>query len=142
MPATRIDPYLSFGTNCAEAMRFYQSAIGGQLDMMSFGDSPMCGDLPPESHHLTMHACLSLGNWRLMASDTPPGMAFEGHKGVSLAISFDDNDEAARVFNALAAGGQVTMPMAPSFWAEQFGMAVDPFGVTWLVNGKEVPVQF
>jgi PhnB protein len=139
----RLDPYLAFNGNCAEAMRFYERAIGGKLDVMSFGSSPMCNDFPADSHHLVMHACLSNDQVRLMASDTPPGMPFNGASGsVSLAISYDDNAEAERVFNALAEGGQVSMPFEPAFWAERFGAVTDRFGTSWLVNGKDIPLQF
>jgi PhnB protein len=138
----RLDPYLNFSGNCAEAMRFYAQVIGGQLDVITFGQSPVAGDFPPEAHHLVMHASLANDQMMLMASDTPPGMPAPTSSGqVSLAISLDDNDEARRIFTALAEGGQISMPFEPTFWAEQFGAVTDRFGVSWFVSGKDLPLQ-
>ena len=86
-----------------------------------------------------MHACLALpGGAMLMAGDTPPGMPFEGMKGVMLALQYDGVEQAQAAFNALAVGGQITMPLAPAFWAQCFGMLTDRFGVSWAVNGAPI----
>ena len=86
-----------------------------------------------------MHACLELpGGSMLMAGDTPPGMPYEEISGVMIALQFDSNDQASEAFQALAQGGQETMPLSPTFWAEIFGMVTDQFGVSWAVNGKAV----
>ena len=76
----------------------------------------------------------------LFASDQPPGMPYEGMKGVMIALQFDTVDEARHVFDALALGGKVTMPLAPAFWTKIFGMVNDRFGVSWAVNGE--PIAF
>ena len=76
----------------------------------------------------------------LFAGDPPPGMAFEGMKGVMLALQYDTVAEAHRVFDALSQGGTVTMPLAPAFWAKTFGMLTDRFGVSWAVNGEPIPM--
>ena len=76
----------------------------------------------------------------LMAGDAPPGMPFEKISGVMIALQFDTNEQANETFHALQEGGQVTMPLSPSFWAETFGMLTDQFGVSWAINGK--PVAF
>ena len=86
-----------------------------------------------------MHACLKLpGGAMLFAGDVPPGMPFQGMKGVMLALQYDTVEEAQGVFQALSQGGQVTMPMAPAFWSKIFGMVTDRFGVSWAVNGEAV----
>ena len=117
--------------------------------MMSYADMPAtampsegCGDAGVPSGDGIMHACLKLpGGAMLFAGDTPPGMAFDGIKGVMLALQYDTVDQAHSAFNALTqGGGQVTMPMAPAFWAETFGMLTDCFGVSWAVNGA--PIAF
>ena len=88
-----------------------------------------------------MHASLALpGGARLFAGDMPPGMPYEGVKGVMLAIEYDTIDQAQLAFHAMSQGGRVTMPLAPSFWARTFGMLTDRFGVSWAVNGE--PVAF
>ena len=86
-----------------------------------------------------MHACLSLpGGAMLFAGDAPPGMPFEGMKGVMLALQYDTVAQAESVFRSLGNGGIVTMPMAPAFWSKTFGMLTDRFGVSWAVNGEAV----
>jgi len=77
----------------------------------------------------------------LFAGDTPPGVPYEGVKGVMLAIQYDTIDQAQGAFHALSQGGQVTMPLAPAFWAKTFGMLTDPFGVSWAVNGEPIAFQ-
>jgi PhnB protein len=147
--ATTLTPYLSFDGNTREAFAFYAKALGAKIEaMMSYDDMPPqpggdagCADGPPPSGDGIMHASLTLpGGAKLFAGDTPPGMAHEGVKGVMLALQYDTIDQAHGAFHALAQGGQVTMPLAPAFWAKTFGMLTDRFGVSWAVNGE--PVAF
>jgi hypothetical protein len=56
------------------------------------------------------------------------------------ALDYASVEEAEKVFNTLASGGQVTMPMQPAFWAKRFGMLIDKFGTPWIVNGEPTPV--
>ena len=132
--------YLFFDGNCAEAMRFYERALGGKLEaLMTHAQSPVAAQTPPGSANRIMHASLNLGDHRLMASDAMPGH-YEGMKGFSLSLSYPTAAEAKRVFDALAEGGKVTMPLDKTFWAEAFGMLVDRFGTPWMVNGKLTPM--
>lgn len=85
--------------------------------------------MPAAASDKILHATLEARGHLLMVSDLPPGMPFEGHKGFSLSIQSKDLSEGERLFNAMAAGGKVTMPFAPTFWAAGFGMLVDQFGV-------------
>ncbi len=127
--------YLTFNGNAAEALAFYAQALGGKVAFsMTFGDSPMGAETPAEYKNKIMHATLEARGQQLMASDAPPGWAFEGHKGFSLSVTGKDVKEGEQLFNALAAGGKVTMPYAPTFWATGFGMLNDKFGVPWMVN--------
>ncbi len=134
--------YLAFDGNCAEAMRFYERALGGKLEiLMSGADSPMAAQIPKEHAHRILHARLALpGGGVLFAGDAPAHVPYQGIKGVSLTLNYDTTAEAQRVFDALAAGGQVTMPMQPAFWAKAWGMLVDRFGAPWIVNGELLPL--
>jgi PhnB protein len=129
--------YLAFGGNCAEAMRFYEQALGGKLEvLMSGAESPMADQIPKEFGQRIIHARLALpGGGLLYAGDAPAQVPYEGIKGVSLTLNYDTVDEARAIFDRLAAGGQVTMPMQPVFWAKAWGMLVDRFGTAWMVNG-------
>lgn len=134
--------YLGFNGNCAEAMRFYERALGGKLEvMMTHGESPMADHCPPESRDRILHARLALpGGGLLMAGDCPSSMPYDGIKGVSLTLNYDTVAEAGRVFAALVEGGTVTMAMQPAFWAKAWGMLVDRFGTPWIVNGELLPI--
>ena len=123
-------------------MRFYEQALGGKLEvLMSGADSPMAEQMPKEFAHRILHARLALpGGGLLYAGDTPTNVPYEGIKGVSITVDYATVAEAERVFDALAAGGRVTMPMQEAFWAKRFGMLVDRFGTPWIVNGEPIPV--
>jgi PhnB protein len=131
----QLNAYLFFDGNCADAMRFYERTLGGKLEMMTHADSPMAAQTPPGSADRIMHARLGLDGGVLMASDSMVGQPYGGMKGFSLALEYPTVADARRVFDALAEGGQVTMPMQKTFWAEAFGMLVDRFGTPWMVNG-------
>ena len=136
MTIPKLDPYLFFDGNCAEAMRFYQQTLGGKVEaMMSYADSPMPDQCAPGSKDRIMHACIDLDGQLLMASDCPAGQPYQGMNNVSLALTYPTVAEAKRTFDALAAGGKVVMPMAETFWADIFGMATDRFGASWMISG-------
>ena len=139
---TQAIAYLAFNGNCADAMRFYEKALGGKLEvLMSGAESPVAAQMPKEFAHRILHARLALpGGGTLFAGDAPANVPYEGIKGVSITVDYDAVAQAQKVFDALAAGGQVSMPMQPAFWAKQWGMLVDKFGTPWIVNGEPIPV--
>ena len=139
---TQAIAYLAFNGNCADAMRFYEKALGGKLEvLMSGAESPMAEHIPKEFAHRILHARLVLpGGGTLYAGDAPAHIPYEGIRGVSITVDYDTVAQARKVFDALASGGQVSMPMQPAFWAKQWGMLVDRFGTPWIVNGEPIPV--
>ncbi len=148
MPTT-LTPYLSFRGNTREAFAFYEKALGARIEaMMSYADMPApaatdagCADGARPDGDGIMHARLALpGGAMLFAGDIPPGLPYEGVKGVMLAVQYDTIDQAQSAFHALSQGGQVTMPLAPAFWAKTFGMLTDRFGVSWGINGAPIAV--
>ena len=134
--------YLAFDGTCADAMRFYEQALGGKLEvMMSGADSPMAAQIPKESAHRILHARLALPDGgTLFAGDAPTLVPYEGIKGVAITLNYDTTAQAEAAFAALAEGGQVTMPMQPAFWAKSWGMLVDKFGTPWIINGELLPL--
>jgi PhnB protein len=131
-----LDNYLFFTGRCAEAMRFYERVLGGKLEaLMKYADSPQPEKCPASAGDLVMHARLTIGGRALMASDVPPGYAAPAMAGFSLSLQYESPDEARRIFDALAQGGTVTMPLQKTFWAETYGMLVDQFGTPWMVGG-------
>jgi len=132
-----LESYLTFNGNCAEAMRFYERTLGGKMEMMmTHAESPMAAQASPADKNRVMHSRLLIdGSHALMASDSMAGQPYEGMHGFSLSLGYHTAAEATRIFNALADGGRITMPQAPTFWMEAFGMLVDRFGTPWMVGG-------
>jgi len=135
-------PYLAFNGNCAEAVRFYERVLGAKLEiLMSGADSPMAAQIPKEFAHHILHARLAFPDGSLLfAGDAPAHMPYQGIHGVSITLNYDTTAQAQKVFDALSAGGTVTMAMQPAFWAKTWGMLVDRFGTPWIVNGELLPI--
>jgi PhnB protein len=131
----KVEIYLIFGGNCAEAMSFYEKTLGGKLAMMKAGESPAAADMPPGSDEKILHARLEIPGGVLMASDSMTGQPHEGMNGFQISLTFLEAADGKRAFDALSAGGKVTMPLQKTFWVESFGMLVDRFGTPWMVSG-------
>lgn len=130
----QLNPYLLFDGDCAEAFNFYEETLGGKIEgLHTFAGSPAAEHAPPEWGDKVMHATISIGDYKLMGSDAPPGR-YEKPTGISVSISLKDRDKGERIFNALAEGGTTMMPFGKTFWAEGFGMCTDRFGIPWMVN--------
>lgn len=127
-------PYLNFDGQCAEAFRFYADCLGGQItDMLTYGDTPMGGEVPPEWGGRIVNAGLVVEGSLIMGSDSPVGHHTPA-AGVYVSMQIDEVDRAEHVFTRMSEGGRVTMPMEKTFWAERFGMFVDRFGTHWMIN--------
>ncbi len=136
MSATSITPYLFFGGRCEEAIDFYRTALGARVEFkLLFKDSPEPlppGVLQPGFEHKVMHATLSIGNTKIMATD---GCNDKSQlSGFSLALSFPTAAETDPVFDALAKGGHVQMPLGKTFWSPRYGMVTDRFKISWMVT--------
>ena len=136
MNSPYIQPYLFFGGRCQEALDFYATAIGARIDLvMLHKDSPEApppGMLPPGFENKVMHATFRVGSTTLMASD---GCGDEdSFAGFSLSLALPTEADARRAFDALAAGGKVSMPLTKTFWSPCFGMLTDRFGMGWMVT--------
>jgi PhnB protein len=131
--AMQVQPYLFFEGRCEEAMVFYASAIGAETRaLMRYRESPDPTHAPPGSAEKVMHAEFKVGETVVMCSD---GMCSgqADFKGFGLALPVADAATAERVFGALSEGGEVRMPMGPTFFSPAFGMVADRFGVLWMV---------
>ena len=130
----RANAYLNFNGNCEQAFRFYAEATGATIDqMMSFANSPMAAQMPPEARKMIIHASMSVGDTVIMASDAP-GDRYKKPQGFSVSLLIDTAAEAERVFAAMSAGGEVSMPLQQTFFAARFGMFTDKFGIPWMIN--------
>ena len=136
---TKLNCYLNFAGNAAEAFDFYKSVFGGEFSsVVRFKDMPMEGvSIPPEDGDKMMHISLPIGDGDvLMASDTLESLGQQLVQGNNVYVSVhpDSRAEADRIFNALAAGADVEMPIADQVWGDYFGSLKDKFGVLWMVN--------
>ena len=130
--ASRLNPYLSFTNDARQAMDFYRDVFGGELTLSTFGEM---GAADGGAADLVMHGQLETpSGYTLMASDTPAGMDRTVGTNVSISLSGDDGDALRGYFTKLAQGGTVTMPLEKQMWGDEFGMCVDRFGITWMVN--------
>jgi PhnB protein len=130
----QIHPYLNFNGNCAEAFKFYERALEGRIvSMMNHGDSPIAGQVPPAWHDRILHVHLAVGDGALLGSDAPPEH-YAKPQGIQVSLQVEDTAKAERIFKALSEKGTVAMPFEKTFWAERFGMLVDRFGISWMVN--------
>jgi PhnB protein len=130
----KINPYLNFNGNCAEAFAFYAKILHGtDLRIMKFGEMPPGMNVAENEKNLVAHARFSVGDEMLMGSDSPGGR-YNKPQGYAVNISVEEPEEADRIFAALADGGDVGMPIAETFWAKRFGMVTDRFGTHWMVN--------
>jgi PhnB protein len=128
---SRLNPYITFAGNARDAMEFYQSALGGELTMNTFGEF---GNPGPDGDKI-MHANLETPDgFTLMSSDTPPGM--EGSSGSSIAVSLsgDDADKLRGYWNKLTEGAEIVMPLERQVWGDEFGQFTDKFGIQWMLN--------
>ena len=133
----QIQPYLFFNGRCEEAIEFYRRTLGAEMTMlMRFKDSPEPpppGMLPPGFENNVMHANLRIGDATVMASDGTCSVE-SAFQGFSLSVTVASVEMADRLFQALADGGQVQMPLNTTFWSPRFGMVTDRFGVAWMVH--------
>jgi PhnB protein len=134
-----VNPYLTFNGNCGEAFNFYKSVFGGEFRYIGkFKDMPaMPGQtLSAGDGERIMHVSLPISNETiLMGSDSNPAMVQVNiGQHLSLSVGTDSKGEADKIFNGLAVGGKITMPIQDTFWGAYFGMLQDKFGFIWMVN--------
>ncbi len=131
--STKLNPYLSFRDNARDAMDFYKSVFGGELTQSTFGEFHASQD--PAEQDKIMHSMLETSNGLvLMASDTPNGMDCTPGSNFSISLSGEDEAELRGYWDKLSDGGNVAMPLERAPWGDTFGMCVDRFGISWLVN--------
>jgi PhnB protein len=132
MGNVNLDPYLFFKGNAKEAMEFYKGIFGGELSISTFGDSPV--DMPNKEQmkDMVMHANLSGGDVRLMASDTQE--ASDKMAKVELSLSGDDESKLKGYWDKLSEGGKVKSPLKKESWGDTFGMLTDKYNVDWMIN--------
>lgn len=134
---------LSFQGQCRAAFDFYAEVLGGKvIAAFPYGEGPPDMPVDPKYKDWLMHCWLEVGDQALMGADMAPEFVPNIDKpknGFDVTYHTDDADEARRVFDALSAGGKVTMPFAETFWSPGYGGLIDQFGIPWMVNTNPGP---
>jgi len=129
-------PYLHFNGEAEEVLNFYKDVFDGEILVINrYGDSPMKGD--ESLNDKIIHARLKFGDNLIMISDSFNGQLANNDGNIQLSVEVDDEQKMEKVFNKLAEGGKVVMPLAKQFWGATFGMLQDKFGVNWMFNHEE-----
>jgi PhnB protein len=131
-----LNPYLNFRTETRDAMTFYQSVFGGDLNLSTFAEFGMTEGIEEHERDLVMHSQLETpAGFTLMAADVPTHMDYAtGTNQFSVSLSGDDEAQLRGYWDKLSDGATVLQPLQQAPWGDSFGMLVDRFGVTWLVN--------
>jgi PhnB protein len=134
MSIKQLNPYLMFNGTAEQAIKLYETALGATTEgPMRFGDAP--GGDPASAHKdRVIHALLHIGGGAIMVSDSMPDNPVPLEGNVHVCLDFDDAAEMTKKFDALAAGGKVTMPLQDTFWGATFGTLTDAFGIQWMFN--------
>ena len=129
-----MNPYLNFKGDCEAALTFYAECLAGKLgELFRYGGTPMADHAPAGWENKVMHGSVTIAGQTVMGADVPPER-YEKPAGFSLSIQIKDVAQAEQIFNRLAAGGTVMMPLEKTFWAQRFGALVDRFGIPWMIN--------
>jgi PhnB protein len=134
---TTINPYLGFDGQCREAMTFYQSCFGGNLEFQTFGESPMAGECPAGKEGQILHSSLKSESFLIMATDMTPPEGFVSGSEISLAVGFDSEAEIKKVYGLLKNEGQLIDELKVAFWGGLFGVVRDKFGKVWMLEFSE-----
>lgn len=129
-------PYLHFNGNAEEVLNYYKDAFDGEILVVNrYGDSPMKTN--ESLNDKIIHSRIKFGDNILMISDSFNGQLASTEGNIQLSVEVDDENKMEGVFNKLAEGGKITMPLAKQFWGATFGMLQDKFGVNWMFNHEE-----
>ena len=133
----QINPYLLFNGNCEEAFKLYERALGGKImAMLPHEGTPAEQHTSAEWKKKILHARLEVGGEAIMGTDEPAGH-FSKPRGFSVSVTVKTKADAEKVFNELAKGGTVTLPLSATFFSVAFGMVTDKYGVPWMVNCEQ-----
>jgi PhnB protein len=132
----KLVPYIHFNGNCREAIEFYRDCLNGTIEsMQTFGDAPAMKVDDSLKNHV-LHSVFKFGDNVIMASDTA-GRTVTVGDNMRLSIDVPEAKTMDAIFNKMAVGGNITMPLQDTFWGARFGMLVDKFGIGWMFNCDE-----
>jgi PhnB protein len=129
-----LTPNLVFTGNAEEALEHYRDALGGDLQIMRFGESPEAAAVSPEWRNKVIYGSLRSPTGAVNVMDAPPDRAGTPGDNILLGIETENDSLVDEIFAKLSAGGTVIMPLGKTFFSPKFGMLADKFGIKWMVN--------
>ena len=130
----QLTPNLIFNGNAEQVLEHYRDALGGDVEIMRFSESPEAASVTPEWANKVIYGTLRSPAGIVNAMDAPPGRGGAPGDNFMLGIQTETQAQTDEIFSKLAAGGSVTMPLNKTFWSPRFGMLTDKFGVKWMVS--------
>lgn len=136
MPITQATPYLFFPGTAEQALKLYERALGAEVEgLMRYTEMPDAErNCRPADLQRVMHSMVKIGAAQLMVSDVTSERPVPQGGQVEICLEFDDVEDMARRFEALAASGKVQMALHDTFWGARFGALTDEFGIHWMFN--------
>lgn len=127
----RLNSYLNFNDNCREAMNFYKDCLGGELTIITVGESPMASMMPPSYKDAILHSSLTIGDNMLMGSDMRRKLLTDGDT-VTLCLNCESEEELTKFYNNLSAGGSIKEPLGDMPDGAKIGVVTDKYGKNWM----------
>lgn len=135
----RVNTYVNFRGNCAQAFQYYEKYLGAKVEMMMTHSQSTDSRVGTDWDDAVLHARISVGDAELWAADIPNA---EPMRSAYLSLRLDSDQEVERVFSALSDGGRVLMPIESTFFASRFGQVQDQFGINWMIlHERPLPPQ-
>ncbi len=132
-----LHPNLVFNGNAEEALNHYRDALGGELQIMRFAESPASDQASPDWQDKVIFGSLRSPGGTLNIMDAPPDRAGERGGNFMLSVNTETPQQTEAAFAKLLEGGTVVMPLEKTFWSPRFGMLTDKFGIKWMINLSE-----
>lgn len=133
-------PFLLFDGNCAEAMTFYQSCLGGKLTLIKAGDTPMKAQFPVEKHNRIIYAQLKNNEIDFSATDWMASPRLEPKEGNTFSVYITGHSyaELKIVFDKLSVGADKDTRTFIELNEMPFGIYgqfTDQYKVSWIFRG-------
>jgi PhnB protein len=127
----KLDVYINYPGNCAQAFRFYEQHLGGKITMMmTHGQQPGINSVPDNWKDAILHARIEMGGAVLMGADIPNAKPM---RSAYLTLRVESIEETERIYALLSDGGEIFMKMEETFFAKRFAMLRDKFGTSWML---------
>lgn len=130
----QLTPNLHFNGNAEEVLDHYRNALGGEVEIVRFAGSPAADFVPSDWGGKVLYGTLRSPLGTVSVMDATADRVGKPGDNFSIGIQTESEAQADAIFSKLSSGGRVKMPLEKTFWAAKFGMLVDKFGISWMVQ--------